>query len=101
MPPLRLAIIDDLATNPDSTATDVRKRLNKPWTPIDRQLKALHMLGILDMEEHEEMGVGTKITTRFYYSLADGIDPSTLTSPDLAEGGVLRDSKEVALLLSF
>jgi hypothetical protein len=51
------------------------------------------MLGILDMEEHEEMGVGTKITTRFYYSLADGIDPSTLTSPDLAEGAYSETAK--------
>ena len=39
MPPLRLLIIDDLANHPDSTSSDVRKRINKPRTTVDRQLK--------------------------------------------------------------
>jgi hypothetical protein len=51
MPPLRLAIIDDLASNPGSTTSDVRHRINKPWSTVDRQLQALHMLGVLDVLE--------------------------------------------------
>jgi hypothetical protein len=79
MPPLRLAIIDDVDENPNSTATDVRKRLNKPRSTIDRQMQALHMLGVLHMDE-VEIGSGT----RWLYSLADGITPGTLRpSPDL------------------
>src|SRR5215216_401072 len=31
IPPLRRIIIDDLAKNPESTASDVRKRTGKPW----------------------------------------------------------------------
>ena len=48
MPPLRLAIIDDLAAHPYSTPTDVRKRLGKPRATVDRQLQALHMLDVVD-----------------------------------------------------
>jgi hypothetical protein len=51
MPPLRLAITDDLASNPGSTTSDVRHRMNKPWSTVDRQLQALHMLGVLDVLE--------------------------------------------------
>jgi hypothetical protein len=46
MPPLRLAIIEDLSLNPDSTPNAVGWRLDKPRTTIRRQLQALHMLGI-------------------------------------------------------
>ena len=51
MPPLRLKVIDDLAANPGSTTSDVRRRVNKPWSTVDRQLQALHMLGVLEVEE--------------------------------------------------
>jgi hypothetical protein len=86
MPPLRLAIVDDVGKRPGSTPTDVRRRLNKPWTTIDRQMQALHMLGVLDVDEAEEIGVTGKPTTRWYYSLAEGITPEPIkaTSPDLA-----------------
>ena len=84
MPPLRLAIIDDVAKNPRSTPTDVRKRLDKPRTTIDRQMSALHMLGVLRMEEEEDAKRGEPVT-RWRYSLAEGIDPKALNpSPDLS-----------------
>jgi hypothetical protein len=80
VPPLRMSIIDDLSENPHSTSSDVRKRLNKPRATIDRQLQALHMLEVVDCDElpysDEKM--------RWYYSLAEGVDPDTLnleTSP--------------------
>ena len=43
MPPLRLAILDDLAAHTDSTTADVRKRLGMPRNTVDRQLQALHL----------------------------------------------------------
>jgi hypothetical protein len=82
VPPLRLLIIDDLAKDPRSTAYDVRRRMNKPYTTIDRQLKGLHMLGVIDLAEEEEMTVAGKLVTRWYYTLAANIDPAAL-SPDL------------------
>jgi hypothetical protein len=85
MPPLRLAIVDDLA-NPehkDSSVDQVRRRIRKPWTTVDRQLEALYVLGVLDMTEAEEYGVGGKLANRKRYSLADGINPAALTSPEM------------------
>jgi hypothetical protein len=78
MPPLRLALIDDVAANPYSTATDVRRRLDKPRATVDRQLQALHMLRVLEVAD--EAG-------SWRYRLADGIDPSSLNPdalPDLS-----------------
>lgn len=86
MPPLRLAIIDDIAAHPDSATAEVRKRLGKPRATVDRQLQALHMLGVLDCDEQESIWAG-KETTRWHYRLADGIDPGALAPksvPDLA-----------------
>lgn len=80
MPPLRLQIIDDLAARPYSTATDVRKRLDKPRSTVDRQLQALHMLGVADCEE-ELSKEGLSQRVRWYYSIADNIDPDSLLVP--------------------
>jgi hypothetical protein len=70
---IRLAIIDDLASNPGSITSDVRRRVDKPWSTVDRQLESLHMLGVLKMTESP---YGQK--TRWLYSLADGIDPKAI-----------------------
>jgi hypothetical protein len=79
MPPLRLAIVDDVAAHPGSGVRDVRRRINKPRNTVDRQLQALHMLGVLDCDEEEDhRGV------RWRYRLADGINPRTLVVPDLS-----------------
>jgi hypothetical protein len=81
MPPIRLQIIDDVAQHSGSTATDVRRRLNKPRATVDRQLQSLHMLGVLDVAEEEWYG-----KTRWYYTLADHMDPKALdpnSLPDL------------------
>jgi hypothetical protein len=81
VPPLRPEIIDDLARSPDSTATDVRRRLKKPRATVDRQLQALHILGVAVHNEIETSGAFGKTQTPWYYTLADGIDPNVL-DPD-------------------
>jgi hypothetical protein len=86
MPPLRLAIVDDVAAQPDSSTAEVRKRIGKPRATTDRQLQALHMLGVLECDEHEMVLAGKEVT-RWQYRLAEGIDPGTLDPsaiPDLA-----------------
>jgi hypothetical protein len=83
IPPLRRIIIDDVAKHPGSTASDVRKRTGKPWTTIDRQLKALHMLEVLDCDE---VAYGEKEEKhRWLYSLADGINPDALDPDSISE----------------
>jgi hypothetical protein len=77
MPPLRLTLIDDLAANPGSSAIDVRKRINKPRSTVDRQLQALHMLGVLDVSE-EDAEYGGKPVTRWFYTIAAGIEPGAI-----------------------
>ena len=89
MPPLRLMIIDDLSSNPGSALADVRRRLNKPRSTVDRQLQALHILGVLGVEEVEEAPpIGGRVTTRWYYTLAEGIDPDALNPNRLPEMSV-------------
>lgn len=73
MPPLRLAIIDDLADHPGSKTADVRKRLDKPRSTVDRQIQALHILGVITVDE--ESGA------QWHYSLSDSIDPTALVIP--------------------
>ena len=80
MPPLRLAIIDDIAAHPDASTREVRGRLNLPRNTVDRGLQALHMLGVLTVREDSSDGRGTV----WRYSLGDGIDPTALNVPDLA-----------------
>ncbi|BBZ60137.1 DUF3854 domain-containing protein [Mycolicibacterium monacense] len=82
MPPLRLAIIDDLADEPDSSTAEIRKRIGKPRATVDRQLQALHMLEVLDCDEAEGMHRGKPVTI-WYYRLADGIEPTALDSTAL------------------
>lgn len=87
MPPLRLDIVDDLAEHPDSTTAEVRKRIGKPRATVDRQLQALHMLGVLECDEEEGMFNG-KPSTRWHYRLADGIEPDALSTKSVPEMSV-------------
>jgi hypothetical protein len=77
MPPLRLAILVDLTANPHSLVVDVRRRINKPHNTVDRELQALHMLGMVELRE-EMHSAGT----RWLYSLSDGID-TTAVFPEI------------------
>ncbi|MBA3884286.1 MAG: ArsR family transcriptional regulator [Acidobacteria bacterium] len=80
MPPLRLAIIEDIAQYPGAATKDVRQRLGKPRATVDRQLQALHMLGVLTCHEEDGLHRGQPVTL-WRYQLADGIDPDVL-DPD-------------------
>jgi hypothetical protein len=86
MPPLRLAIIDDLAEHPDASLAEVRKRLDMPRTTVDRQLQALHILRVVEVAEEERTYAG-RPSMLWRYRLAEGIEPSALDprkSPDLS-----------------
>lgn len=96
MPPMRLAIVDDLAANPDSTTAQVRKRIGKPRTTVDRQLQALHMLGVAECDEEEREYAGQP-SIRWRYSLTQGIDPSALQKPSRNVTTPLTPIREVRL----
>jgi hypothetical protein len=81
VPPLRLAIIDDLAANTDSSTQEVRRRIDKPRKTVVRQLQALHMLGVLSCREQEYSENGRRV---WFYSLAEGINPDALNIEKLA-----------------
>jgi hypothetical protein len=70
MPPLRLAVLGDVANHPDSRCSDVQRRLQKPRSTIDRELQGLHVLGLLVCDDSGTGG--------WRYSLADVVDEPTL-----------------------
>lgn len=76
MPPLRLAILEDVAANPHSRTKDIRYRLNKPYNTVDRQLQALHMLGVLECDELEDPAKSRSV---WYYSVAKNLNFEALT----------------------
>lgn len=80
MPPLRLSILEDVAAHPGSRTHDVRARLGKPRMTVDRQLQALHMLGVLVCEELEV----AENKSRWYYTVSEHINPAVLRCPDLS-----------------
>jgi hypothetical protein len=84
MPPLRLAILDDLAANPHARCREVRQRLNKPYSTVDRQLQALHMLGVLDCDE---VPGPDSTKSSWYYSVSDVIDPGSIRVPEMSVEG--------------
>jgi hypothetical protein len=81
MPPLRLAILEDIAANPGSRIIDVRRRLQRPRATADRALQALHVLGLLVCEEEEEQREDGPRYIR-HYRLAQSISLSALSVPD-------------------
>ena len=76
VPPLRMAILRDLAAHPHSSTTDARKRLGKPHNTVDRQIQALHMLGLVWTEETDE-SVGGKRVWR--YGVTDSYDQNAFS----------------------
>ncbi len=86
MPPMRLAIIDDVAAYPVSSLAEIRKRLGKPRATVDRQCQALDILDVLTSDEEETEWRGRPATV-WHYSLAEGVDPTALdpkSVPDLS-----------------
>jgi bifunctional DNA primase/polymerase-like protein len=78
IPPLRRDILLDVAANPDTLATDVRKRISKPSRTVRRELECLHMLGVLRCDETQETDREGKERTIWRYRLADDFDAETL-----------------------
>jgi hypothetical protein len=64
-----------------ATPTEVRRRLAKPRATLDRQLQALHGLGIVELDEENYLGEKGKWQTYWRYTLAEGIEPTEL-DPD-------------------
>ena len=75
MPPLRLAVLADIAGHPMSRTAEVARRLQVPWSTADRTLQELHLLECL-VTEDEPYGTAGKV--RWLYSLATGTDPDVL-----------------------
>jgi hypothetical protein len=81
MPPLRLEILEDVAANPWTPLREVVKRVDKPRSTVDRQLQALHLLGLLTVDEEvATTGLALRETTTWRYTLADGIDVSSIAA---------------------
>lgn len=82
MPPLRLAIIDYIAAHPHTSTQEVRKGIDKPRLTVDRQLQALHILGVLTVDEVPYGDTGER--HRWFYTLRDDIDATALSCPNLS-----------------
>jgi hypothetical protein len=76
VPPLRIGILLDLASNPRSRPSDVSKRITKPWTTTKRELEALHTLSLLQCDEEQSATDVNKSV--WYYSLSGRFDRDTL-----------------------
>ena len=83
MSPLRLKIIDYLKDHPASSTQDIRKAIDKPRLTVDRQLQALHALGVVTVDECE---YGSNGKVRWYYTLTMGMEPDTLKIPQSCPG---------------
>jgi hypothetical protein len=75
VPPLRLAVLGDIADNPLSGTSHVGRRLQLPRRTVDRVLQELHLLGLLRIDE-EPRGQ----SVRWLYSLDGSVDAEVLRS---------------------
>jgi hypothetical protein len=80
IPPLRSQILVDVARNPGTRPGDTRRRINKPWRTVKREMEALTHIGTLVCEEETQPGMGDggrdKIVWR--YRLHPQFDPRGL-----------------------
>ena len=79
MPPLRLAVLEDVAKHPHSRTADVARRLDKPRNTVDRQLQALQMLEVLTRDDVED---GSHKV--WYWDLREDIDPGVIEVPEMS-----------------
>lgn len=79
MPPLRLEALEDVAAHPWTRLSDAVKRLQKPRPTVDRQLQALHLLGMVALDNEVTIsGMALRETTTWRYTVAEGIDVSAI-----------------------
>lgn len=76
IPPLRAAILADIAEHPGSPTRNVVKRLQRPRTTIDRALQELHLIGLLRVDE----AIPGSLDMSWHYHLADGVSPVLIKS---------------------
>lgn len=82
LPPIRLEILEDVAANPWTPLREVVKRVDKPRSTVDRQLQALHLLGLVTVDEEVTTGgLALKETTTWRYTLANGVDVAAIADP--------------------
>lgn len=74
MPPIRLAIMEDLNQHGKSNIADVTKRLGKARSTVRRGMESLEALGILVVDEAAS-GVSS-------YSIAEGVEVNALAMGD-------------------
>jgi hypothetical protein len=58
LPPLRSLILLDVAAHPGTRPGDTRRRINKPWRTVKREMEALNHIGVLICEEETQVGMG-------------------------------------------
>jgi hypothetical protein len=75
VPPLRLAVLGDVAHDPLSATSHVGRRLQLPRRTVDRVLQEPHLLGLLRVDEQPR---GESV--RWLYSLDQSVDPAVLRS---------------------
>jgi hypothetical protein len=92
VPPLRLAILGDVAAHPYSRTSEVQKRLQRPRSTVDRELQALHLLGLLFLDDEHDRG--------WRYVLSDTVNQQAieaLITRKVSTGGY-GDRREVHLV---
>lgn len=76
MPPIRAAILADIAEHPASPCRDVVKRVQRPRTTVDRALQELHLIGLLEVQEANPIpGV---LDNAWRYVLAPDVSPTLI-----------------------
>lgn len=98
MPPLRAAILADIAEHPGSPTRDVVKRIQRPRTTTDRALQELHLIGLL----HVIDAPAGSLDMSWRYELATDISPTLIKAlmactapepaPALADVGAAADT---------
>lgn len=76
MPPLRLAVLGDVAEHASSPTADVVKRLQLPRQTVDRVLQELHLLGLLTVGD-VPWGVSG---VRWVYTLSGQVSAAALNA---------------------
>lgn len=79
MPPLRLRCLLDVARNAGTGTNEVTRRIQVPWSAVDRELQALLGLRLLKCDaKHEDAPSKKRSATKWFYTLADDVDRSAL-----------------------
>jgi hypothetical protein len=77
IPPLRLEILLDVAAHPETTPGETRKRINRPFRTVRREMEALSLLRVLYCDETEDISSGT-VKTIWRYRPNPDFDRDTL-----------------------